>query len=116
MEFEYCGSIAPTSVLLEFKEEGETRGYSIHAEDVRAALEKLTDPNWLGEMNLRLTTPVTCTGAFSGATMQHIVLEAQGRMVRFTYFTDSMQRRTFSRNQLIRCLRGLIKELNKGAR
>ncbi|ANZ48087.1 hypothetical protein ASESINO_74 [Erwinia phage vB_EamM_Asesino] len=116
MEFQYKGSLTPRSVNMEFKEDDVVHRYSILLEDVRVALEKLTDPEWLGELTLRLATPVTCTGDFSGATMQHIVLEAQGRVVRFTYFTDKMQRRTFSRNQLIRCLRGLIKELNKETR
>lgn len=116
MKLEYSGQLIPQAVELQFKEDDVVQQYSVLTEDVRVALEKLTDPNWLGEMNLRLKTPVTCTGDFAGATMQHIVLEAQGRVVRFTYFTDKMVRRTFSRNQLIRCLRGLIKELNKEAR
>lgn len=116
MELQYKGNLTPRSVKLEFKEDGVVHSYSILLEDVRAALEKLTDPEWLGELTLRLETPVTCTGEFSGATMQHIVLEAQGRVARFTYFTDRMVTRSFSRNKLVQCLRGLIKELNKEAR
>ncbi|AFQ96786.1 hypothetical protein STRATTON_73 [Erwinia phage vB_EamM_Stratton] len=116
MEFQYTAKTTPSAVTFRFEERGVKHEYAVLAEDVQDALLKMTDPNWLGELTLRLKTPVACTGTFSGATMQHIVLEVQGRSARFTYFTDSMVTRTFSRNQLVRCMRGLIKELNKEAR
>lgn len=113
MEFKYEGALTPDAVCIEFKENDAVHRFPIMLEDMREAVLKMADPTYFGELSLRLKTPVTCSGIYAGVTMQHIILEVEGPVVRFTYFTNDMQRRAFERKSIIRVFRELIKSLSK---